>query len=107
MASDPMDTIAELERLIEHVDASLAWAHRRHGKRFEAAYTGITSLPATDLGARRAVQAIFYANNPGEALMSVLLAVNPLIRRIKCAMMQFIRNAERYRERNYGLRFRH
>jgi hypothetical protein len=63
-------SISELAMLIEHVDSSLAWAHRRHGKKFETAYTGLTSMSPADEGARRAVQEIWYANNPGEALMS-------------------------------------
>lgn len=52
------------------VNASMAAAHMRHGKKFDEAYEALTSQPTDDPAARMIVQIIWESKDPGECLMS-------------------------------------
>jgi hypothetical protein len=58
------------KKLYRAVNASLAAAHERHGKKFDEAFEVLTSLPTNNVAARMIVQVIWESEDPGECLMS-------------------------------------
>jgi hypothetical protein len=56
---------------LQSVERSLAAAHEKYGDEFLRRWRLIAAMPADSLSMRKAVRAVFAADDPGEAMMKL------------------------------------